>query len=82
VIPIDNPLKWLLSELPSYIAPDQLAELLARYDAQKQRYYDAVKVRDLERKIAFARRWPPSDNQTERIARWQAQLGTLKARTQ
>jgi hypothetical protein len=82
MIDIDNPLKWLLSELPAYIAPDQLAELMARYDAQKQRYYDAVKLRDLERKIQFARHWTNTDKRAERIQRWQAQLDKLKARIQ
>lgn len=78
MIPIDNPLKWLLAELPAYVPPDRLLELMARYDAQKTAYYAAVKMRDLKRKITSAQRWPSSENKTERIARWQAQLDRLK----
>ena len=32
------PLKWLLEQLPDYIPPAALAELLTRFEAQKQRY--------------------------------------------
>jgi len=77
-IDIDNPLKWLLAALPSYIEPEALAVLLERYEAQKRRYYTAVKLHDLERKITIAERWEMSDNRTEHLERWKAKLAKLK----
>ncbi|HNP72818.1 MAG TPA: hypothetical protein PLO33_15030 [Kouleothrix sp.] len=71
------PLKWLLEQLPDYIPPAALAELLTRFEAQKQRYSHNVKVNDLERRIRYAKGRPwPAD--TEQLARLEAKLAKLK----
>lgn len=78
MIDVDNPLKWLLAELPAYLTPAHLPVLLARYETQKRRYYHAVKLRDLERKIKSAERWPPSGDRTAHMERWRARLAKMK----
>lgn len=73
----DNPLKWLLYELPAYIEPAPLAALMARYEANKKAYYQQVRIAHAERIVkVYTRRGNPGDAQT--IARWQAKLDKLK----
>ncbi len=73
----DNPLKWLLYELPAYIEPALLAALMERYERNKQAYYRACKIRQAERIIrSYQRRNAPSE--TANLARWQAKLAKLK----
>jgi chromatin segregation and condensation protein Rec8/ScpA/Scc1 (kleisin family) len=73
----DNPLKWLLAQLPDYLTPEQLNHLMAAYEANKARYYLDVKIRDAERRIRIYERWP-NDNDPTRLARWRAKLARLK----
>jgi hypothetical protein len=71
-----NPLRWLLAELPSYVAPAPLAELLARYEANKKAYELDAKIRHAERIIKAHTRW----GDTELVRRWKMKLEKLKAR--
>lgn len=76
----DHPLKWLLAELPSYVPPDRLDDLLTRYAINKRRYERQIKIRRAERIIrVYTRRDNPRDAPT--IARWQAKLAALKGET-
>ena len=69
-----NPLKWLLSALPDYIDPAPLAELLARYEANKKAHELEAKIRHAERIVkVYTRR-----GDTELARRWQARLDTLR----
>lgn len=72
-----NPLKWLLAQLPAYVAPERLPVLLAEFDENKQRY-TLTKIRAIERKIANARRWTHHENAAARIVRWEAQIAKLR----
>ena len=73
----DNPLKWLLYELPAYIDPAPLVALMERYEANKRIYDREVRIRHAERVIkVFERRNDPSE--ATRLARWQAKLAKLK----
>jgi len=54
----DHPLKWLLGQLPAYIAPAELERLLIAFDAHKRHYAHAVKIRDAERRIRIYEHWP------------------------
>lgn len=81
----DNPLKWLLGQLPAYLTPEQHDRLLTAYDAHKRRYYHAAKIRDAERRIKIYEKWPndkdpPFDGAQDRprLARWRAKLARLK----
>jgi hypothetical protein len=62
--------------LAEYIEPAPLAELLARYEANKRAYDLDAKIRHAERIVkAYTRR-----GDTALVARWQAKLEKLKAR--
>jgi hypothetical protein len=72
-----NPLRWLLAELPAYIEPAPLAELMARYEANKRAYDLDAKIRHAERIVTvYSRR-----GDTELVRRWQAKLEKLRGRT-
>ena len=73
----NNPLKWLLAELPAYIQPMQLDVLMTCYNINKHAYERQVKIRHAERIISgYAQRNDPRDART--IARWRAKLAQLK----
>lgn len=73
----DNPLKWLLYELPAYIEPAPLAALMERYELNKAAYYRECKIRQAERIIrSFERRNNP--NEAAKLARWHEKLSKLK----
>ena len=76
----DNPLKWLLAQLPDYLTPEQMDRLMAAYETQKASYYHAVRVRDAERRIKIYEQWP-NDRDPTRLARWKAKLAKLKEHT-
>lgn len=72
-----NPLKWLLYELPAYIDPAPLAALMERYRANKRDYERQIKVNHVELVIkTIQRRNDPRDQ--ARLARWHAKLAKLK----
>ena len=73
----ENPLKWLLAQLPDYLTPEQHDRLMTAYDIHKNRYYLDVKIRDAERRIKIYERYPDRYDPT-RLARWQAKLARLK----
>jgi hypothetical protein len=75
---VDNPLKWLLAELPGYIEPRMLDRLMEEYEANKQAYERQIKIRALERIIATNERFAPSADRDARLARWKAKLAKLK----
>jgi len=77
-IGVDNPQKWLLSEITKYLSDEQLAELMRAYAAQSKRYYLAVKVRDAERRVKIYATWP-DDRYPGRLAQWREKLANLKA---
>lgn len=77
----DNPLKWLLRELPSYVETRALDTLMECYQANKHAYERQIAIRALERKIKNAQHWPLSDERTLRLARWQTKLDKLKEST-
>lgn len=72
-----NPLKWLLSELPAYIEPAPLDALMERYRANKRDYERQLKINQAERVIKTIQR---RNNPTEalKLARWHAKLAKLK----
>jgi hypothetical protein len=71
-----NPLRWLLAALPEYIEPAPLADLMARYAANKKAYELAAKIRHAERIVTvYSRR-----GDTELVRRWKMKLEKLKAR--
>lgn len=75
---VDNPLKWLLYELPAYIEPGPLSGLMERYERNKKAYEREIRIRHAERVIkTFERRNHPSE--VERLARWRTKLAKLKA---
>lgn len=78
-IEVDNPLKWLLGQLPAYVPAEQLAELLERFKAHKVVYYRLVKIRELERKIKYRRSLNLSGASRVRLQTLEAQLARLKA---
>lgn len=72
----DNPLKWLLYELPAYIEPGPLSGLMDRYERNKAAYYRECKIRQAERIIrVFERRNHASE--APRLARWRGKLAKL-----
>ena len=73
----DNPLKWLLAQLPDYLTPEQHGRLMTAYEAHKARYYHELKIRDAERRIKIYERHPDRTDPT-RLARWQAKLAKLR----
>lgn len=73
----DNPLKWLLAQLPDYLTPEQLTRLMAAYETHKASYYHDLKIRDAERRIKIYEKWPDRYDVT-RLARWKAKLAKLK----
>lgn len=73
-----NPLKWLLHELPAYIEPAPLAELMERYAANNKAYILEAKIRHAERIVKACTR----HGDTALVVRWQAKLDTLKARAE
>lgn len=73
----DNPLKWLLAQLPEYLTPDEHDRLLTAFDAHKRRYYHAVKIRDAERRIKIYEKWP-NDKDPARLEKWRKKLARLK----
>lgn len=75
---VDNPLKWLLRELPDYMPPDQLRRLLTAYDANKRAYERSIKMRHIERIIRTTERFAPSNEREARLTRWRAKLAKLK----
>ena len=77
MINYDNPLKWLLYELPANIEPGPLSGLMERYERNKQGYERENKIRQAERIIrAFERRnYPP---EAARLKRWREKLARLK----
>lgn len=76
----DNPLKWLLYELPAYIEPAPLAALMERYEINKKRYEHEVKIRHAERVIMSLERRAYAPD-AARLARWKAKLAKLKEGT-
>jgi hypothetical protein len=74
----DNPLKWLLYELPAYIEPGPLSALMERYEKNKRCYEQEIRIRHAERVIATTERFPPSPERDARLARWQAKLSMLQ----
>ena len=75
MIGVDNPQKWLLSEITKYLSEEQLAELMRGYADQKARYTRAVAIRRWERMVKIAERWPDDG----RLAQWKEKLATLQA---
>ena len=75
---VDNPLKWLLRELPDYMPPDQLSRLLTAYEVNKREYERQIKIRHIERIIKTTERFAPSPERDARLARWQSKLAKLK----
>lgn len=75
---VDNPLKWLLTALPDYVPSHLLPVLMHCYAVNKKAYERQIAIRSLERKIKNAQHWPPSDERTIRLARWETKLATLK----
>lgn len=73
----DSPLKWLLSALPAYIAPEALALLMERYRANKRDYERQIKINQAERIIKAFEQWNDPRDQA-RLARWTAKLAKLK----
>jgi hypothetical protein len=74
---VDNPLKWLLKELPDYIAPASLADLMERYEANKKAYARQIKINQAERMIKiYERRDVPYEAAS--IARWREKLARLQ----
>jgi hypothetical protein len=73
-----NPLRWLIAELPAYVAPERLSELMTRLDEQKRQYTRKTKIHELERRIATTARFPPTPANTRRLARWRATVARLK----
>lgn len=76
---IENPLRWLLNQLPAYIPPEAHAELMERFDVQKRRYYTAVKINDLKRRIGTAQRFERTSERDAQIARWKERLAKLES---
>jgi hypothetical protein len=73
-MPSDNPLKWLLGQLPAYIAPAELAELMERYTANKRAYDRETKIRHAKRIIANYERFSQSPANAAVITKWRATL--------
>jgi hypothetical protein len=74
---VDNPLKWLLKELPAYLPREHHALLMERYAANKRAYLLDIKIRAAERVIKTIQyRNNPSD--AAKLARWHAKLAKLK----
>ena len=58
----DNPLKWLLWELPAYIEPAPLTALMERYEANKKAYARECVIRHTERIVkTYERRNQPHE---------------------
>lgn len=75
---VENPLKFLLYELPAYIDPEPLAGLIERYNANKKAYAHQCKIAQAERIVkAYQRR--RYDGDTAHLTRWEAKLQKLKA---
>lgn len=74
----DNPLKWLLHELPAYIEPAPLQALMERYEINKKCYEREIKIRYAERVIKTTERFTPSPGRDARLARWRSKLAKLK----
>jgi NAD(P)-dependent dehydrogenase (short-subunit alcohol dehydrogenase family) len=72
----DNPLKWLLAELPGYIEPPALAMLMEAYEANKAAYYRQVKIRHAKRQL---RLYEGRNGATAAVARWHAKLQQLES---
>lgn len=73
-----NPLKWLLAQLPAEIEPARLTSLMERYWENKRDYEKLVKIRQAERTIKTIQyRNNPSDQ--AKLAHWHAKLARLKS---
>jgi hypothetical protein len=72
-----NPLKWLLYELPAYIEPAPLEALMERYRANKRDYERGLKINRAERIIKTIQR-RNSPHEAAKLARWHAKLAKLK----
>lgn len=73
----ENPLKWLLYELPAYIEPAPLASLMERYERNKKLYERKIRIRHAERVIkVYERRDSP--DALAKLARWRGKLAKLK----
>jgi hypothetical protein len=68
------PSKWLIDQLPAYIQPAQLAELLVGFEANKRAYSRLAKIRSVERQVKQAAR----RNETS-MTHWQTRLAELQA---
>jgi hypothetical protein len=76
-----NPLKWLLAELPAEIDPAPLAALMERYQANKRAYEQQIKIRAIERTIKGIQ-FRNNPNDAAKLARWHAKLAKLSEETQ
>lgn len=76
---VDNPLKWLLAQLPNYVPEHLLPVLLRTYEVNKAAYARQVAINRAERIIATTERFAPSADRDARLARWRQKLAILKA---
>ena len=74
---VENPLRWLLRELPDFVPAHLLPILMEHYELNKAAYYRECKIRHAERIIrSYQRRNSP--HEAANLARWQAKLERLK----
>jgi len=74
---VDNPLKWLLSQLPNYVPEHLLPVLLRTYEVNKRAYERQIKIRAAERTIKAIQSRKDSRD-AAKLARWHAKLAKLK----
>jgi hypothetical protein len=74
---VDNPLKWLLNELPALIEPAPLDALMMRYRLHRVAYERQIKVNQVERVIKEIQ-YRNNPNDAAKLARWHAKLAKLK----
>lgn len=73
---IATPLKWLLAELPDYIDPAPLLDLMERYRLHTVAYTRQVAIAKVERTIKEIQRRNRSEG-AAKLARWHAKLAKL-----
>jgi hypothetical protein len=74
---VDNPLKWLLAELPALIEPAPLDSLMERYRLHRVAYERQVKISAVERVIKTIQ-FRNNPNDAAKLVRWHAKLAKLK----
>jgi hypothetical protein len=73
----DNPLTFLLYELPAYIEPGPLEGLMRRYEENKRAYARECRIRQAERMVRTLERRNYA-REDAALARWRMKLRKLK----